>query len=446
MIKILIIDDDLALARSLEIQLKAEKHTIEVAHNVADGMICLEEMVPDLVLLDLNLPDKHGLTALPAILSSQPEVTVVIMTGNTENREAVEAMRDGAFDYLRKPLDLDDLLQMAEKVELLKKLALSNADEELAPQTFSCEMIGDDKKIIDIHKHIGLLARSKTTLLITGESGTGKELVAHILHEASSPSYPFVAINCSAFVPTLLESELFGHEKGAFTGADQAKKGKLEFADKGTIFLDEIGDMSPDLQTKLLRVLQEDEFIPVGGLKAKPLKARVVAATHRNLEEMVKKGTFRQDLFYRLNVVSIEVPPLRERRKDIEQLAEYLLSKIANKMDRKALRLSSASRKKLQAYSWPGNIRELENTLTRAMVLTHGKEIDVDNLVIQQDDKHSLLSQPLTGTLADTEKIYIGQVLVEHQWNITHTALSLDISPTTLRKKITDYHLKRAES
>lgn len=448
MIKILIIDDDQALARSLEIQLRAEGHRVVVAHNVSEGMIALKELLPDLVLLDLNLPDEHGLKALPAIFTNLPGVTVVIMTGNTENSEAVDAMRDGAFDYLRKPLDLDELLQMAVKVESLKVRNVSDdTDEEVSfPKTFPLQMIGSDRKIIDIHKQLGRLARSRVTVLVTGESGTGKELVASILHEASAPDQPFVAINCSAFVSTLLESELFGHEKGAFTGADQVKKGKLEFAGKGTVFLDEIGDMSLDLQSKLLRVLQEDEFVRVGGLKARKFEARIVAATHRSLQEMVGKGTFRQDLFYRLNVVNIEVPPLRERRGDIDHLAEYLLSKIAFKMGRQPLRLSTAGRLKLRAGNWPGNVRELENTLTRAMVLAHGQEIDAEDLIMQQDDKQEQAARPAIGTLAATERKYICQALAEHNWNITHTALTLDVSPTTLRKKITDYNLKRAES
>lgn len=447
MIKILIIDDDLALARSLEIQLKAESHLVAVAHNVSDGMVALGEMVPDLVLLDLNLPDEHGLKALPAILNNLPGVTVVIMTGNTENSEAVDAMRDGAFDYLRKPLDLDELLQMAVKVESLKKKksCKEEAEEEPATNVFPLQMIGSDRKIINVHKQIGLLARNKITVLITGESGTGKELVARILHEASAPDQPFVAINCSAFVPTLLESELFGYEKGAFTGANQAKEGKLEFAAQGTVFLDEIGDMSLDLQSKLLRVLQEDEFVRVGGLKTQTLRARIVAATHRNLEKMVREATFRKDLFYRLNVVSIEVPPLRERRGDIDPLASHLLAKIAHKMKCQPLHLSTASRLKLRSGNWPGNVRELENTLIRATVLVHGQEIDADDLLMQQEDNQEQALKPVSGTLAATEKMYISQALAEHNWNITHTALTLDVSPTTLRKKITDYHLKRAE-
>ncbi|MBU4236297.1 MAG: sigma-54 dependent transcriptional regulator, partial [Proteobacteria bacterium] len=402
MIKILIIDDDQALARSLEIQLKAEGHQAVVAHNVSDGMTALEELLPDLVLLDLNLPDEHGLKALPVIFTNLPGVTVVIMTGNTENSEAVDAMRDGAFDYLRKPLDLDELLQMTVKVESLKgkNVSADNDQEVPLPKVVPLQMIGSDRKIIDIHKQIGLLARSRVTVLVTGESGTGKELVANILHEASAPDQPFVAINCSAFVSTLLESELFGYEKGAFTGADQVKKGKLEFAGKGTVFLDEIGDMSLDLQSKLLRVLQEDEFVRVGGLKTMIFEARIVAATHRNLQEMVGKGTFRQDLFYRLNVVSIEVPPLRERRGDIDHLAEYLLAKIAYKMGRQPLRLSTAGRLKLRAGNWPGNVRELENTLTRAMVLAHGKEIDAEDLNMRQNDNQEQAARPATGTLA----------------------------------------------
>ncbi|PLX51181.1 MAG: hypothetical protein C0613_00830 [Desulfobulbaceae bacterium] len=448
MIKILIIDDDLALARSLEIQLKAEGHGVAVAHNISDGMTRLPEITPDLVLLDLNLPDVHGLKALPAILDSRPGVIVVIMTGNTENTEAVTALRDGAYDYLRKPLDLDELLDMAAKVEALKKKGNGTAEQdEVCPEkTKPLEMVGSDRKIIDIHKQIGRLARSRVTVLVKGESGTGKELVARILHEATAPEQPFVAINCSAFVPTLLESELFGYEKGAFTGAEQNKVGKLEFAGCGTVFLDEIGDMSLDLQSKLLRVLQEDEFVPVGGLKSRPLLARIVTATHRNLVEMVDKGTFRRDLFYRLNVVSIGVPPLRERRGDIDALAEHLLIKIAGKMGRPAPTLSTAARQKLRAWNWPGNVRELENTLTRAIVLAHGNDIDAEDLVPEQADKKQQSLRPVGGTLAAVEKMHISQVLVRHDWNITHSAHALDISPTTLRKKITDYQLRRAQA
>jgi len=447
MIRILIIDDDQALARSLEIQLRAEGHSVAVAHTVSEGMPLLEETKPDLVLLDLNLPDEHGLQALPVILTRQPGVTVVIMTGNTENSEAVRAMRDGAFDYLRKPLDLDELLEMAEKVERLKEQQSRDEreEEEPAARPSSLEMVGSDKKIITIHKQIGLLARSRVTVLVQGESGTGKELVARILHDASSPDQPFVAVNCSALVSTLLESELFGYEKGAFTGADQCRQGKLEYASQGTVFLDEIGDMSLDLQSKLLRVLQEDEFVRIGGLQTRPLQARVIAATHRNLEEMVAQGTFRQDLFYRLNVVNIMVPPLRERRQDIDGLAKFLLARIARKIGCRPLRLSPEGRKKLQNANWPGNVRELENTLTRSMVLADGREIDAESLEIQEDREQNRPGSH-TGTLAAAEKLHINATLTNKNWNITHTARSLDISPTTLRKKITDYQLKRVEA
>ena len=444
MLHILIIDDDQALARSLELQLGAEGYQVSVGHTVAQGMDQLAEKDFQLLLLDLNLPDKHGLAALPAILEARPGITVVIMTGNSENSEAVAAMRDGAYDYLRKPLDLDELLQMAAKVQALHQRSSQGLNQDSQPQQLAkVEMIGSDAKIIDIHKQIGLLARSRITVLIKGESGTGKELVARILHEASAPQQPFVAINCSAFVSTLLESELFGYEKGAFTGADKSRQGKLEFAGLGTVFLDEIGDMSLDLQSKLLRVLQEDEFVPVGGLQAKPLKARIIAATHRNLAEMVEEGTFRQDLFYRLNVVSIEVPPLRQRRGDILPLARHLLAKLARKMGHPPVRLSMEAAEQLKKGNWPGNVRELENSLTRALVLAHGDEINVDELVMAEDEQNKA---PLTGTLADTEKNYINLVLTQHNWNITHSAQTLDISPTTLRKKINDYQLKRAES
>ena len=440
MSNILIIDDDPALCRTLEIQLKAAGQTVHFVLNAADGVAGAVDQ-PDIIFLDLNLPDRTGLEILPDLIAASSDSSIIMMTGNTDNRAAVEAMRLGAFDYLRKPLDLDELLAMVEKVQTQKSTDGQGSEEERVEPVSADDMIGAHPKIIEVHKQIGLLARTRVTTLIHGESGTGKELAARILHNASSPDQPFVAINCSAVVPTLLESELFGHEKGAFTGAEKAKQGKLEFAAQGTVFLDEIGDMALDLQGKLLRVLQEEEFTRVGGLKAIPLRARIVTATHRDLANLVAQGVFRQDLFYRLNVTVLNLPPLRERLDDIPLLSEALLAKISRSLGQPYRQLSAQAVQRLMDYTSPGNARELENVLTRAAALSRGSEIQGDDLELTPQEDGTGEEDDVV-TLADAERKHIRKVLIKYNWNITHTATQLEISPTTLRKKIQDYNLQ----
>ncbi len=442
--KVLIIDDDQALCRSLQIQLSMQKHDVVCMHEATGGIETAKEESPQIVFLDLNLPDQSGLTALPVLMELPNSPTVVMMTGETDNRAAVDAMRTGAFDYLRKPLELDDIFSMVERVERHR----SQEDEPLQEEEAKgadpdvLDMIGAHPHIIELHKKIGLLSRSQVTVLIRGESGTGKELAARILHEASAPEKPFVAINCSAVVPTLLESEFFGHEKGAFTGADRAKIGKLEYAGDGTIFLDEIGDMPMDLQGKLLRVLQEEEFVRVGGLECIPFKARVVAATHWDLEQLVEDGRFRKDLFYRLSVSSLEIPPLRERRQDISLLAESLLEKTAAKLQCRKPAITDEAMQKLVAYDWPGNVRELENVLTRSVALANDKILTADDLqVMLPVQAQAAIKDSEPTTLAEAEKRHVEKILTGLRWNITKSAKRLNISPTTLRKKISDYNL-----
>jgi two-component system response regulator AtoC len=307
----------------------------------------------------------------------------------------------------------------------------------------SLEMIGSHPRMMEVHKTIGLLSRSRLTVLIQGESGTGKELAARILHNASASDKPFVAVNCSAVVPTLLESEFFGHERGAFTGADKVKIGKLQYAGEGTVFLDEIGDMPLDLQGKLLRVLQEEEFVRVGGLEHIRLQARIVAATHHDLEKLIREEKFRRDLYYRLAVSSIILPPLRERRSDIAQLVEFLLRKISGKLNRTVATVSESALQHLMHYDWPGNIRELENVLTRAAALSSRKVLqrsDLDTLTMETAGTPADTDMPLT--LFGVEKKHIEKVLIMNNWNITRSAQMLDISRTTLRKKIKDYQLR----
>ncbi|MFH1998054.1 MAG: sigma-54 dependent transcriptional regulator, partial [Planctomycetota bacterium] len=365
---IFIIDDDKALCRSLEIQLKGLGHRVEWANRGDDAVVALTKAIPELILLDLGLPDRHGLEVLSLLKAQKHNAAVVIITGQQDMKAAIEAMRIGAFDYIRKPFDIDDIVLVLEKIERFQRLrsdgrSKSRAEPVEPTREGPHEIIGKDKNIIEVVKQIGLLSRSRITVLVEGASGTGKELVGRALHEAATPDQPFVAINCSAVVQSLPESELFGYEKGAFTGADERKMGKLEYAKEGTVFLDEIGDMPLDLQAKILRVLQERVFERVGGLKSTEFKARVIAATNRDLESLVSKGRFRQDLFYRLAVAKLHLPSLKERRGDIPDLVHYLIHKILPRVDRKISVIEEKAMQRLLTYDWPGNVRELENVL-----------------------------------------------------------------------------------
>ena len=444
--KVLIIDDDQALCRSLQIALTLRHHEVRCSFSAEAGGLEAQAFSPEVVFLDVNLPDQSGLKALPGLLKNSCLPTVIIMTGESDNNAAVEAMRSGAFDYLRKPLDLDDIHAIVTRVERHRSRVepAGKSPAKVLSESYGFAMIGAHPKVVALHKKIGLLSRNKVIVLIQGESGTGKELAARILHEAGSPGKPFVAINCSAVVSTLLESEFFGHEKGSFTGADRVKIGKLEYADGGTVFLDEIGDMAMDLQVKLLRVLQEEEFVRVGGLEPIPLTARIVAATHCDLRRLVSEGRFREDLFYRLSVSSLYMPSLRERQTDIPLLAEALLEKIAAKFQCRKLALSGDALQKLLAYDWPGNVRELENVLTRATALAVDTVLTAEDLQLASPGSERQAAVDCGArqtTLAEAEKRHVKTTLDSLRWNITKVAKQLAISPTTLRKKISDYEL-----
>ena len=444
MSKILVIDDDQALCRSLQIQLTEHGHQVEFAHRADSGLERVSTFAPELVLLDLGLPDGSGLGVLPGI-RERSDAPVAMITGRQDMKTTIEAMRHGAFDYLRKPFELDDVLLLIEKSRRAWSSAQSGETAVRAAMVSeeTHEILGSDPKIQDLIKDIGLLSRSTVTVLIEGESGTGKELVARALHNAASPDQPFVAINCSAVVPTLLESELFGHERGSFTGADSRKTGKLELAAQGTLFLDEIGDMDLALQAKLLRVLQERTFERVGGVKSIPFQARVVAATHRDLPRMAAEGEFREDLLYRLAVSRLSVPPLRQRRGDLRILVQHLMGRLARELHRNVRGADEAAIAKLQSYDWPGNVRELENVLTRAVALSRGTMLHAEDF----DIYHASKGREIAGTevvlpLREAEKHCVRQALEACAWNITRTARALEVSPTTLRKKIADYGLQ----
>ncbi len=448
MSRILIIDDDKALCRSLEIQLKMHDHTTRSAQTAADGLKIFTEEIPDLVLVDLGLPDRSGLDVLKEIHDDASGCPVVMITGQQDMKATIEAIRLGALDYIRKPFDFDDILLVIEKVNTLGPSTATSGRPSVAMEAVtesSREIVGADKKIVEIIKQIGLLSKSPVTVLIEGESGTGKELVAQALHEARDPARPFVALNCSAIVSNLLESELFGHEKGAFTGAEACKTGKLELAGRGTVFFDEIGDMPLDLQAKLLRALQEREFERVGGSKSLPLEARIIAATNQDLAALVDSGGFRNDLFYRIAVSRLHLPPLRERRGDVRLLTRHLVDRIGRRIHRTIDAVDENALRCLEGYDWPGNVRELENVLTRAATLTPTGTLSLE--IVERalgrnrspDGSASFEVIPLR----QAEKHHIEKALITFGWNISQTARALEISPTTLRKKIQDYGMRQ---
>ncbi|AKU91391.1 sigma-54-dependent transcriptional regulator [Vulgatibacter incomptus] len=377
---ILVVDDNTSLAEMLALQLEVAEgdrpaFTVETAGSVAEARTKLARIEPVLVLCDMRLPDGDGVALLPEIRALSGEAPVVIMTAHGDMETTIRAMKAGAFDYLQKPFDQDEVEMVALRALDLRRhsrRAAMLAVDTSAPHLVN-DIVSDSPQMKSIVKQIGKIASSQASVLIQGESGTGKELIARVIHTYSSDEpKPFVGINCSAIVDTLLESELFGHEKGSFTGATQTKYGKFELAEDGTIFLDEIGEMSLPLQAKLLRVLQEREFERVGGVARLPLRARIVAATNRDIEKEAKEGRFRDDLYQRLKVVTIELPPLRERASDIPKLTQGLLARIGRSLGKRITKVPAELISHLQSLPWHGNVRELENALTRAVVLAPG--------------------------------------------------------------------------
>lgn len=445
---ILVIDDDQALCRSLEIHLTREGHKVLTTHTGRDGLDAAQGTRFDLAFVDLDLPDTTGIEVLETLKRERPCLLTAMITGVQDAKATISAIRVGAFDYIRKPLDLDAILVTLEKAA--KQISGQSAEVSTSTQSDSpdnpYELVGGHPSIIEILKQIALVAESQVPVLILGESGTGKELVARTLHDARNPSAPFVAVNCSAVVSTLLESELFGHVKGSFTGADSDRPGKLEVAGEGSVFFDEIGDMALDLQSKLLRVLQEREFERVGSAKSVPFKAHVIGATNRNLKKMVAEGSFREDLYYRIAVTTIHVPPLRERRSDIELLVRHMLSRLSLELHKDIGGIEEAALKICLDYSWPGNARELNNVLTRAALLARGRVITRDLLATALGDveQKSIPAGPdKFRTLKEAERDYVYEALLSTGWNIKRTADLLDITRVTLRKKIEDYGLAR---
>jgi DNA-binding NtrC family response regulator len=440
---VLIIDDDPLIRKTLASHLSRQGFEVRQAEAGEAGLQEFKEALPDLVLLDIRLPDVNGLEVLRRIKQVEAKSCVLIMTAYDDMKTTVEAIQQGAFEYLVKPLDYVALDLTINKAFQVKKLEdkVSYLVEEKQKEYTIDNLVGRSIQMREVFKLIGSVAISRTNVLIQGESGTGKELVAKAIHY-NSPyrDEPFIVINCSAISDTLLESELFGHVKGAFTDAVCETKGKFEIAGKGTLFLDEVGDVSPNLQSKLLRVIETRDFMKVGGEKVLKTESRIIAATNQSLKTLIDKGRFREDLYYRLKVVEINLPSLRERRDDIPALVGYLMEKINRELKKNVRKIPDDVMKLLVEMPWKGNVRELENALTRAVILAKGEFILRENLPLESmDDK--VIRRELV-PLKEVEKTYIQYVLNMVKGNKTRTCQILQISRPTLDKKIREYKLE----
>ncbi len=381
--RILVVDDDNEHRTIVEEKLSYIGYEVTGAASAEEALSQIQAVQPSVIVSDLKMPGMSGIELLKRVKQSAGDIDLIMVTGHEDMTSVVDAMKAGAFDYVTKPVELGRLADIVrrclEEQELNRaaERAASDADEDVSREA----VVGRDPRMIEIYKMIGVLSRNRTTVLVRGETGTGKEMVARAIHlNSAHAGDPFIAVNCTALTDSLLESELFGHVKGAFTGATSSRKGYFELAGSGTVFLDEIGDTKPEFQTKLLRVLQDRQFFPVGGESPRTTDARVIAATHQPVEQLVESGRFREDLYFRLQVVEIRVPPLRERRGDVPVLAQHLLRKIRQEMHGKARYISNAAMKRLAEYDWPGNVRELENVLTRAAILARGATIGPEHL------------------------------------------------------------------
>ncbi len=440
---ILIVDDEAGIRESLSGILEDEGFRAFLAETGEDAIRTMKEQEPSLVLLDVWLPGIDGIETLKQMKKLSPDLAVIMISGHGNIETAVAATREGAYDFLEKPLSLDRVVLAVKRA--LEHRTLEDENRRLREKlTKQIQMVGSSKQIEDVRKQIDLAAKGNARVLITGESGAGKELVARMLHELSQRNAgPFIEMNCAAIPQELIESELLGHEKGSFTGAIEKKKGKFELADGGTLFLDEIGDMSLQTQAKVLRVLETQRFQRVGGGKDITVNVRVIAATNKDLQAMIKEGTFREDLFYRLNVIPIEIPPLRARKEDILELVEYFLGLIANEYGQAPKSFSPEAMKALTAFEWPGNIRELKNVIERVVIMTPSSVIESEDLPLRSETAvQTCLEQKSLKEARDLfEKEFIRRKLIENGWNVSKTAEAIDIERSNLHRKIKSYDL-----
>jgi DNA-binding NtrC family response regulator len=445
---VLIVDDESGILQTLEILLRAEGFEPHVAHGGRAALERIPAVSPDIILSDVRMPQVGGVEVLAAARAHDPAVPVILMTAQATLQTAMQAVNEGAFYYIQKPFRNDELLAILRRAAEHRQLRVENTtlkrEIKRRERRGAGGPIGNNRAWLEVLRLAEAVAPTDSTVLLTGESGTGKEVVARYIHDLSSRAdQSFNSINCGALPEGLLESELFGHVKGSFTGAVKDKEGLFTAAAGGTFFLDEIGETTPATQVKLLRVLQHREVIPVGATDPQPIDTRLLAATNRDLEEEIKRGTFRRDLFYRLNVIALHLPPLRERADDILLLAESFLQRAAEQRGEAVKRLSDEAAAVLQEYQWPGNVRELENALERAVILTDGSTIAAGALPERVTERRS---EPLVAdrvaanpTLETIEKAYILWVLTSEQGNKTRAAEVLGIDPSTLHRKLARY-------
>jgi DNA-binding NtrC family response regulator len=442
-IKILIVDDELIMRESLAGWLERDGHTVQTAASGEEALAKLKQTHFDIFLVDIKMEGMSGLEVLRRVKESDPDAEVVMITAYGSIPSAIEAMKDGAYDYMLKPFDPNELGVLIEKIIQYQEQARENIylKEQYKERTRFESMIGQSKPMQEIFDLICAVATTDSTILITGETGTGKGLAAKAIHTNSARREgPFVTVNCGAIPEHLMESELFGYQKGAFTDAKKTKKGRLELAHGGTLFLDEIGEISTRMQIDLLRVLEDRVFYRVGGTQPIEADFRVLAATNRNLETAIKEGAFREDLFYRLNVISFEMPSLNQRKEDIPLLAEHFLYRFAQETNKTMNKISREAMDEMMLYDWPGNIRELENAIERAVVVGREREILPGDLPIFCHEPPPPIR---ASSLAEVEKAHIKQVLIENQWNIARSAKILEIDRSTLYSKIKRYEIAK---
>jgi DNA-binding NtrC family response regulator len=444
--RILVIDDETSILDTLQILLRGEGFEVTVRTSGREALDRWDEEPPDVVLSDIRMPGVTGMDVLAAVREKDPEVPVILMTAQASLQSAIEAVNRGAFYYLQKPFSNDDLVTLCRRAAETRQLKDENValKKEIRRRDTSGKgrPVGKNRAFLDVVRLAETVAPTDSTVLITGESGTGKEVLARYIHRLSERAEgPFISINCGALPESLLESELFGHVKGAFTGAVKDKDGLLVAARGGTFFLDEIGEMSPALQVKLLRTLQEREVVPVGATAPLETDVRVIAATNRDLEHEMRRGTFRSDLYYRLNVISLHIPPLRDRADDIPLLVDHFLARFGD--DGEARAIDDEARDRLARYDWPGNVRELENALERAAVLAGAKPIGLDHLparVVDPPPQSFVADRPADNpTLEAIERAYVLWVLQAEGGNKARAAEVLGIDPSTLYRKLNRY-------
>ena len=448
---LLIIDDEKNIREGLGANFEMEGYNVKLAENGQQGLEFISKGDIDLVITDLRMPGISGEEVLRKVTTETPGIPVIVLTGHGSIDSAVDAMRNGAYDFLTKPLNLDQLTMIVKRALQARELSLQHKQlkKEVEKDMAFDKMIGKSAEMQKVFEMIQKVASSKASVLITGESGVGKEVVADAIHKLSPrKDHQCIKVHCAALSETLLESELFGHEKGAFTGADNLVKGRFELAHESSIFLDEIGEINPSVQIKILRVLQEKAFERVGGQETINVDVRIIAATNRVLEEEVKKGTFREDLYYRLNVIHIHVPPLRERKDDIPLLVASFLEEFAVENGKNIKGIDSQAKSAIYNYNWPGNIRELRNCIESAVVMCSGEEIKLEDLppTVSKSAGDQSISIPANATLNEAEKIIILQTLAANKNNKSKTADLLGIGRKTLHRKLEEYGINSDDS